>query len=140
MMNIQTLMDSMSAVTRRTRSKYHLTLGDLVEFLESSNPDWEFKLTMHEKDAHLVAPHSYRGYYSDLAFEFESGASTVGETLALVKPCLDQVFAGYKGGDYTMDADTPLWLASYGSAGGLAIISLDVKPGSVTLVAKEVEE
>src|SRR5690606_36368854 len=91
--------------------------------------------TLGEVIAHLVAlpstqtvergfthPHSYRGYYEDLAFE-PCCEVTVAHMLETARKALDQTFEGYKGGDYVMTEDTPCWLAEYGST-GLPIVLL----------------
>jgi hypothetical protein len=54
-------------------------------------------------------PHSYRGYYMDLAFERAENV-TVGEMLAAAESALDATFQGWKGGDYTMSGYTDTWL------------------------------
>ena len=67
--------------------------------------------------ANLESPHSYRGYYSDLAFEKDDGLRSVKELLDSCKSCMGQVFEGYKGGDFVMGALTPVWIAEYGCCG-----------------------
>lgn len=59
-------------------------------------------------------PHSYRGYYHELAFEPANNVS-VGDMLAAAEGALNFTFEGYKGGEFTMDADTQCWLAYEGT-------------------------
>ena len=74
-------------------------------------------------------PHSYRGYYEDLAFEPAENV-TVGEMLKCAKEALGQTFSGYKGGDYTMKKYTTVWLANYGDTGeGIGAILLNYMLG-----------
>ena len=61
-------------------------------------------------------PHSYRGYYEELAFE-PTDNTTVGEMLDCAKESLNKTYTGYKGGEYTMDEYTDCNLAWYGSTG-----------------------
>jgi hypothetical protein len=42
---------------------------------------------------------------------------TVAEALAIVNPCLGEVFTGYKGGEFGMTKATPVWIAHYGCCG-----------------------
>jgi hypothetical protein len=60
---------------------------------------------------------SYRGYYSDLAFEPSESGETVASLLNRCQAAMGEVFQGYKGGDYVMGRNTPLWIANYGSCG-----------------------
>lgn len=75
-----------------------------------------------EKDPERVVPlgfarpHSYRGYYEDLAFEPAENV-TVRSMLEAARSAIGQTFGGWKGGDYTMDEWTTVWLASPGDTG-----------------------
>lgn len=108
-MDIQALMDGMSAKMMRERAQTQMTLGKLIAVLEAMPTDADV--------TGLDAPHSYRGYYSDLAFEPIAGTVKSGNLLALCKASMGQVFEGYKGGDYVMGALTPVWVANYGDCG-----------------------
>lgn len=106
-MDLQKLFDAMGESDRLTRSRTHLTLGRLIAALESLPSDVVVGLSR---------PHSYRGYYSDLAFQSDN-TTTAEELLEVCRECVGVVFEGYKGGDFTMSEDTPLWIAHYGSCG-----------------------
>ena len=109
MLNMQALVDGMSAQWQRERAATQLTLGALIAALEQMPADAQV--------ANLRDPDSYRGYYSDLYFERHDGARSAAELLAECKAAMGQVFTGYKGGDYVMGALTPLWVASHGRCG-----------------------
>lgn len=106
---MQALVDGMSAQWQRERAETQMTLGAFIEALEAMPQDRQIEGIGH--------PHSYRGYYSDLAFERISEKVTVVQALAMCKESMGQVFVGYKGGDYVMGALTPLWIASYSCCG-----------------------
>lgn len=107
---LQALINGMNADSARKRAETQLTLGRLIAVLEEMPPGTEV--------ANLKAPHSYRGYYTDLAFEhYDSQLTTAGDLLEMCKGCMGQVFQGYKGGNYPMHRNTPLWVAHYGSCG-----------------------
>ena len=108
-MNLQALMDGMNAQWQRERAETQVTLGKLIAVLESMPEGAEV--------ANLNSAHSYRGYYSDLAFERDEGTRPAADLLAECKAAMGQVFCGYKGGDYVMGALTPVWLANYGCCG-----------------------
>lgn len=107
---MQALINGMSAQWQKERSESQMTLGKLIDHLSSLEPE-----TLVHK---FHEPHSYRGYYSDLAFELVDGQQfTAAEALAIVRPCMGEIFEGYKGGDFQMGRSTPIWYASYGCCG-----------------------
>lgn len=83
-----------------------MTLEQLIDELE------KYDLNIVVKHG-FTNPHSYRGYYDQLAFEPASNVS-VGFMLSCAESALGAIFEGWKGGDYMMDEDTPCWLAQEG--------------------------
>lgn len=71
---------------------------------------------------------SYRGFYDHLALGFagDYGArgQTVADLLEKARKALGAEFTGWKGGDYTMHGDTPLWVANPGNTGDTAIVGI----------------
>lgn len=67
--------------------------------------------------AKLRDEHSYRGYYSDLAFERAPEKVKASDLLATCRNAMGKVYEGYKGGDYIMGELTPIWVAEYGRCG-----------------------
>lgn len=81
---------------------------------------------------------SYRGYYEDLAIE--PGLATSATTLVeVLSAAIGQTFEGYKGGDFTMDRMTRVWVAPYGDTSDALIVGVAVNDGVATLqtVAEE---
>jgi hypothetical protein len=89
-----------------------MQLRELIERLQLEEPDL---VIPHGFDA----PHSYRGFYDQLAFEPNGGPMTIQELLDIIKPCVGQVFQGYKGGDFKMSEWTDVWLANWGHCGDM---------------------
>lgn len=85
---------------------------------------------------------SYRGYYDHLAIEptGRSGSSTVAEVLAKAAYCMGRKFTGYKGGDFLMTEDTPLWVAYYGQSGGSRVVGLTVNQYDVIIETAEQDD
>lgn len=108
-MSLQAMFDAMSAAWMRERAETQMTLGKLIAALEAMPAD--------ENIAGLGNPHSYRGYYSDLAFAPAEGTVKAGELLQSCKAVMGREFSGYKGGDFLMGENTPVWVAHYGSCG-----------------------
>jgi hypothetical protein len=90
-----------------------MTLGELITALEAHDPATVVPTGFSN-------PHSYRGYYEDLAFEPASNV-TVGDMLADARSALDATFEGWKGGQFTMRDYTDCWLSPKGTASGESI-------------------
>jgi hypothetical protein len=90
-----------------------VTLGELIETLAAEDPARVLPLGFN-------SPHSYRGYYTDVAFETTSNIS-VGDMLAAARSALGATYQGYKGGDFTMNEYTDVWLSEHGTASGETI-------------------
>lgn len=112
---MQDLIDGWSARMQRERAGSQMTLGGMIARLEGIDAAARVPLSR---------PHSYRGYYSDLAFEL-SDPRPVAELLAECRAAMGAVFEGYKGGDYAMSALTPVWVADYGRCGDRLIAIAD---------------
>ena len=108
-MNLQDLVDGMSARMQRERSETQMTLGKMIAALE--------EMPEGSKVADINSAHSYRGYYIDLAFERGAGLRPASDLLQECRAAMGQVFEGYKGGDFVMGALTPVWISSYGCCG-----------------------
>jgi len=78
--------------------------------------------TLKKHDPNLVVPHgfgfphSYRGYYEDLAFIPRENV-TVGSMLWDAEVALGSTYQGWKGGDFRMVEYTEVWLADEGHEG-----------------------
>ena len=88
---------------------FSTTLGELIKFLEERDPDLVVPLGFGK-------PHSYRGYYEDVAFVPVS-KTTVGEMLQHAKSAMGKTFTGYKGGEFHMDENTSVWIAQWSKEG-----------------------
>lgn len=132
-MDLQKLVDTMSDMSCRERSNYHLTLGGLIHFLESVPKEMQVITDTSEAVGYA---HSYRGYYSDLSFAPAAICETAGELLTEAKDALGHEFEGWKGGEYRMHDKTPLWFAEEGHC-GRAIIDAKVIDGKVVLQTKD---
>ncbi len=90
-----------------------LSLGTIIELLERCNADAEVRFDF----CNLVPAgiYSYRGFYNHLAVGHkEWHAVKVSEFLTALRDANGKTFEGYKGGDYTMHDQTPVWVALYG--------------------------
>ncbi len=114
---IQGLMEIKSREWQKERAATQMTLGCLIAELE--------KLPPERTIVGFGNPHSYRGYYSDLAFEPTEDEITVIHLLTICREdCMGQKFVGYKGGDFYMTAETPVWISDYGMSSGMRLRGL----------------
>lgn len=84
---------------------------------------------------------SWRGSYEELAlrftssdFDYETNQMTAHEFLKLCKETVGKTFTGYKGGEYRMTRDTPVWIANRGNSGETALIGVDYDGYRLTLI------
>ena len=108
MNQLHTMINEMTETMRKERSETQMTLGKMIERL---------KTLPAETPIFLSEPHSYRGYYADLAFQKPDIAISAARALALCQECVGKSFEGYKGGDYVMGNNAPVWQAYYGQTG-----------------------
>lgn len=56
--------------------------------------------------------------------------------------CRDAIgaeFTGYKGGEYYMDGQTPLWVSEHGVSSGVALVGVELVNGTLELRTKQVD-
>jgi hypothetical protein len=141
-MDFQTIFDNALAKQRADELKNspQLLLGELILKLEAvKNKHLPLFIDLMDKKPMGIA--SWRGSYCELAIRTESLGSyqtneverefdddtkyykhkeigkenpTVEEWIEILKEAIGKTFTGYKGGDYTMSKNTPVWLAEYG--------------------------
>lgn len=90
-----------------------LKLGQIIRLLEGQPKDNDVRFDFAGFVPTGVG--SYRGYYEDLAIEFEDKYPypKVTDLLNLLKDAVGKTFQGYKGGDYKMDENSRVWVANY---------------------------
>ncbi len=84
-------------------------LGMLIEWLESQDGE------MVVKDG-FSSPHSDRGSYDELAFTPKAEAK-IADMLAHARSALGETFEGWKGGEFTMNEHTPVYIGEFGNCG-----------------------
>ena len=119
----------------------HMTLGELSESLEQMPADET--ITFDFCRFNPTALHSYRGYYQDLAIGYAQVAwddqPKTGAFLALLKDAIGKEYPGWKGGYYTMEHRTPLWVSPPEGDGGGTIV-VGAEHTSIAVVIKTSHE
>ena len=97
------------------------------------DPSTKYTATRIDKRGELVTG-SYRGTYTPGHIEVQIKANaTVRDLLKALNLAIGKEFEGYKGGQFLMDAFTPLWVSEHGQCDGLRIESIEVLDGQVNL-------
>lgn len=131
---LQKWVDNAIKTAREDRMKRsdQLTLGIMIQKLEpivEKQKERKDEATVFYDFGNLFPTEidSWRGSYAELALNYtESGESPmkVSAFLSLLKESVGKTFQGYKGGDFTMSNDTPVWVANYGRSGNTAVIDI----------------
>lgn len=137
---MKTLQDYVQEARKKTFERSdQLTLGQIIEKLEScglkhgdkkedKQVDYDFGTAIPTK------LDSWRGSYNELALGYKlSGydniddhfAQTTAENLlSELKGAIGKTYTGWKGGDFEMDENTPVWVANNGDSGNTGIIDI----------------
>lgn len=104
-----------------------MTLGQFIKELEKFNQD--SIVTLEPFELYPTSFDSYRGYYCDLALGYALRGEVgnclyVKDLLKKAKECIGKEFMGYKGGEFTMSEDTPLWISNYGKVARTVIAEI----------------
>jgi len=111
-----------------------ITLGSLTDTLEEM--PWG-RLIKFDTGAHPGSLDSWRGRYDELTLLSQyDDPCTVGDLLDSLILAPHVTFTGYKGGEFKMTRDTPVWADHYGENVGRAIIGVRIEDGVVILVTR----
>jgi hypothetical protein len=136
-MDLQSYLNRAIAESRKARMEQsdQLTLGELIAKLEpiAANQQGVIELHKHEAtvryDFEYLFPtsiDSWRGSYAELALNYKTDGEEmfISDFLKMLKEAVGKTFEGYKGGEFLMDEDTPIWVANYGNSGNTAVIDV----------------
>lgn len=104
-----------------------MKLGRLIEILEQvDDPD---QPVLYDTGARPSRFMSWRGRYNELTlasvrYENDPVLDTVGKLLDAAKAAVGTEFFGYKGGEFVMNDDTPVWADDYGECDYRGILHL----------------
>ena len=90
---------------------------------------------------------SWRGSYRELALSYANDEDkwSVACVLSILKAAVGETFEGYKGGDFLMGKNTPIWVADYGNSQGFgrnnngdcqAVVDVEVREGEVAIITE----
>lgn len=112
-----------------------MRLGDLIDTLEQFDPTLP---VIFSDGSHPLRLASWRGVYAELSlepvkYEGDVALGTVGELLKEARRADGATFQGYKGGDYRMSRDTPVWADAYGEYDHNIITGVQLVDGILVL-------
>jgi hypothetical protein len=118
-MDLQKFLDATVKAQRQEElnNSPQLLLGELILKLEAvKNKDLPLFIDIMDKRPADID--SWRGIYAELAIATEGHSSpTVADGISMLQAAVGKTYHGYKGGDFTMSKNTPVWLAEYGESG-----------------------
>ena|SRR5690349_15752338 len=117
--------------------KSQMSLGEIITTLRRKEP--EKTVTYDFVHFRPQGIHSYRGYYEQLAIGYGHDDITVADLLALCERAVGKTFTGYKGGDYVMSENTPVWVANHNEAGGTAIVYVQDQDWRIVLITAAID-
>lgn len=108
-----------------------ISLGALIDRLTTAAP--EGRVFYDFCDTTPRGIDSYRGYYDHLALGWSSDIRTladqtaVKDLLAILRSAIGGTFHGWKGGEYVMNRDSPVWVDNSGECSSTAIVGVSVE-------------
>lgn len=138
-MNIQDYLDGIIKSNRRQRisESDQLTIGEIISKVKAiSDKEGELHVQYDFADLYPTDIDSWRGSYDELALNHSSGGDklTGSEFVRMLGLCIGKTFTGYKGGEYVMSEDTPVWVANYGDVGSTAVVDVVETHYSILLI------
>lgn len=112
-----------------------MTLGQLIDELAKLR---ELMPVVFDDGSCPRTLNSYRGYYDQLALSPDRGVDpwSTANWHEFLSDAEGTVFEAYKGGNYRMTRDTPLWCAGWGDATGVMIVGAKKIGGAFVLVTR----
>lgn len=127
-MNINDIYKAVKKQRARRFSKSNqLSLGEIISKVEDLLKLKDEKINVVYDFGYLAPKEidSWRGSYDELALDYSNhGGLTLKDFHELLLKAVDNTFEGYKGGEYTMSKDTPVWVANYGDSGHTAVLGV----------------
>ena len=115
----------------RFRASDQLSLGDIIEACEKALAEREEGKSVPYvcydfADTFPTDIDSWRGSYAELALNYRSEGEEMKlpDFIAMLKKADGGTFHGYKGGEFTMSLNTPVWVANHGMAGNTAVVGV----------------
>lgn len=164
---LQAIMDAHGEDMAKERSRSQMTLGEAIQILSEMPQDAKVAdleplgsyrgyyrdLAFGSRGRRTLDPRGLYAEWDRATFKSIPNTSapdeavipspeeyqTIADVLADCQSALGACFEGYKGGDFWMTAQTPLWVSGYGMASGEKLMALSVEDGILTLETEQEE-
>jgi hypothetical protein len=132
-----------------------ITLGELLKKLDSLETEYEsYDGKLEPKSVRFnfgsLVPTdfaSWRGVYAEIAlgygmqgYDGDDKAPTLAEFIEQVRATIGSTYEGWKGGDFTMTEDTPVWIDNPGNYTNTMLVDIQDDKYSVTLLGVQQKE
>ncbi len=147
-MNFQKMLDNAIEAKRAEEMKTseQVMLGELVIMLATVSND-KLPVVFDDGVWWPVDLDSWRGSYRELALSYtkEEEKWSVACVLKVLRAAVGETFEGYKGGDFLMGKNTPIWVATYGNSQGFdrndngdyqAVVGVDIREHEVAFITE----
>jgi hypothetical protein len=111
-----------------------MRLGELIDVLEKHRSNQSVRFS---DGTYPRAFDSWRGVYKWLTLKPGREHMAVGDLLRMAKEADGGTFAGYKGGEFLMDRESPLWADDYGRCEHFAIVAWYVNDEEELILQRE---
>lgn len=102
---------------------FQLNLGELITLLATADDLAQVYFDYgYSSPGRLI---SWRGSYVEMSLTSSTDVTTVGALLKHLEEMLGTTVEGYKGGDYAVRRDCPMWADDYSECPGTAIVGID---------------
>ena len=137
------MQDYLTNLVQQARDKsfansLQLSLGELIAEIEkcgTQKDNGEDKEICYDFGTAIPTNlDSYRGSYDELALGYKLTGYDIDadhrttvkakDFLELLKEAIGKEYTGWKGGEYTMSENTPVWVANSGSSGNTAVVGI----------------
>jgi len=122
----------------RMKNSSQMRLGQIIKAIEdiiAKDPEKERSVEYSFGSAIPTTLDSWRGSYAELALGYtltgydaddsnHHGKISAEELLKELKEAIGKEYTGWKGGEYTMNENTPVWVANPGNSGNTVIVDV----------------
>jgi hypothetical protein len=131
-MDLQIMLNNAIAAKRaeELKTSSQLTLGEIILKLENcslkdndgDNKEVRFGFGYFRP----TTIDSWRGSYCELAIGYDEKAEekTAEQFLKELKEAVGKTYVGYKGGDFLMGKNTPVWVSNYSQCPNVAVVDI----------------
>jgi len=128
-------------------SSDQITLGQLIKKLKDCEDDDGKSIVRFQFELVPCGVSSWRGAYDELAIEYAYGEyghepedMLLSDFILMLEGAVGRQFTGWKGGDFIMSEDTPVWASNSGQCPNTAIVDVvDRGYGYIYIQTKHIE-